>query len=94
VSDPTKRRWSAQAKREVVLRLFAGESLEAVSRETGLPVHKLERFREKALTAMSAGLREREDDPVSELLEQAEAKIGQLTMELELYRGKAPRRTR
>jgi hypothetical protein len=43
---------------------------------------------------VSAGLKKREDDPLAEPLEQAEAEIGHLTKELELYRGKAQRRTR
>jgi hypothetical protein len=38
---------------------------------------------------VSAGLKRREDDPLAEPLEQAEAEIGHLTMELELYRKKS-----
>ena len=35
-------RWSAGRKRAVVLRLLAGDSVELLSRELGLPVFKLE----------------------------------------------------
>ena len=34
-------RWSARAKTEIVLRLFKGEELGTVSRETQVPVHEL-----------------------------------------------------
>lgn len=37
-----KERWSVRRKREVVLRLFRGEPLEAVSREVGVEVYRLE----------------------------------------------------
>ena len=39
-------RWSVARKRAVVLRLIAGEPVELVSREIGVPVFKLERWRE------------------------------------------------
>ena len=35
-------RWSASRKRDVVLRLLRGESLDAVSREVGLELYRLE----------------------------------------------------
>ncbi len=41
-------RWSAARKREVVLRLMRGEAAELLSRELGLPVFKLERWRQRA----------------------------------------------
>jgi transposase-like protein len=45
-------RWSAARKREVVLRLLRGESLDAVSREIGVEVYRLERWRDKALVVI------------------------------------------
>jgi hypothetical protein len=45
-------RWSAARKREVVLRLMRGESAELLSRELGLPVFKLEQWRQKAEAAL------------------------------------------
>ena len=39
-------RWSAVRKREIVLRLLRGESLDAVSREIGVEVYRLERWRD------------------------------------------------
>ncbi len=35
-------RWSAKAKTEIVLRLFRGESVDAVSHEIQVPVHEIE----------------------------------------------------
>src|SRR4051794_41946999 len=49
-------RWSAARKREIVLRLLRGESLDAVSREIGVEPYRLERWREKGLAAKEVGL--------------------------------------
>src|SRR4051794_41972385 len=58
-------RWSAARKREIVIRLLRGESLDAVSREIGIEPYRLERWRDKALAAMDAGLKEpAADDPL------------------------------
>ncbi len=45
-------RWSAARRREVVLRLMSGESAELLSRELGLPVFKLEQWRQRAEAAL------------------------------------------
>ena len=42
-------RWSASRKRDVVLRLLRGESLDAVSREVGVEVYRLEAWKTRAL---------------------------------------------
>jgi hypothetical protein len=88
-------------KREVVLRLLRGESAEALSRELAVPVYRLERWRERAVGGLDAALRERSGDPVSEELDAAMKRIGELTMENELLRARAraagplaPRRSR
>lgn len=81
-------RWSVARKRAVVLRLIAGEPVELVSREIGVPVYKLERWRERAEVALEGALKER--DPGSEGPELAAAlqRVGELTMEVELLRAK------
>ena len=85
-------RWSATRKREVVLRLLRGESLDAVSREIGVEPYRLERWRAKALAAMDAGLKERaDDDPVQAGLDAAHKRVGELSMEVELLRAKIGR---
>src|SRR5450759_586138 len=61
-------RWSLARKREVALRLLRGEPLDALSRELGVEVYRLERWKDKALAGMDAGLREREGDPLQSQL--------------------------
>lgn len=80
-------RWSVARKREVVIRMLKGESLDALSRELGIELHKLEAWRDRAVTAMEGGLKERDaDDPVQLELDKAHKRIGELTMENELLR--------
>ena len=58
-------RWSAARKRDVVLRLLRGESIEAISRQIGIEPHPLEQWRERTLAALDSALKERpEDDPL------------------------------
>jgi uncharacterized protein HemY len=84
-------RWSAARKREVVLRLMRGEAAELLSRELGLPVFKLEQWRQKAETALEGALKEREADPADSQLAAALQRIGELSMEVELLRAKMER---
>ena len=80
-------RWSAKAKTEVVLRLLRGEALDAVSRELQVPAHELEQWRREFLDGGTAHLKRRSADPEARdarALKQAQAKIGELTMKLEL----------
>jgi transposase len=84
-------RWSAARKREVVLRLMRGESAELLSRELGLPVFKLEQWRQKAEAALEGALKERETDPAEGQLAAAMQRIGELSMEVELLRARISR---
>ncbi len=77
-------RWSAGRKREVVLRMLRGESVEALSRELSVEIYRLEQWREKALTGIDSSLKERQGDPAQAELDQAMRRIGELTMENEL----------
>jgi transposase InsO family protein len=52
-------------KREVVLRLLRGESVELLPRELGVPIFKLEQWRQKADAAPDGALKEREADATS-----------------------------
>jgi transposase-like protein len=81
-------RWSVARKRAVVLRLIAGEPVELVSREIGVPVFKLERWRERAEAALEGALKEREADGEGPELAAALQRIGELSMEVELLRAK------
>ena len=52
-------RWTAPRKREVVLRTFRGEPLELLSRELGVELYRLEKWRDAALAGMEAALKAR-----------------------------------
>lgn len=80
------KRWSASGKKEVVLRLLRGEPIDALSRELAIQTYRLEGWRERALAALDAGLRERGDDPLTRQLEEAKYRIGELSMEIEILR--------
>ena len=78
------KRWSAGRKKGVVLRLLRGESVDALSREVSVPIYKLEQWRDRALAGIDAGLRERENDPVERQLDEANRRLGELVMEVEI----------
>jgi transposase len=84
-------RWSVARKREVVLRLLRGESVELVSRELCVPIYKLEQWREKVDAALDGALKERESDSASGELAAAMQRIGELSMEVELLRARIGR---
>jgi transposase len=78
------KRWSTNRKREVVLRLLRGESVDAISREVSVPIYKLEQWRDRALNGMESGLKERENDPIERQLDEANRRIGELVMEVDI----------
>ena len=82
-------RWSASRKRDVVLRLLRGESLEALSREAGVEIYRLDAWRERAMAGLELGLKDRHGEPVAEMLDAAKRHIGELSMEIELLRERA-----
>ena len=81
--------WSASRKRDVVLRLLRGESLDAVSREVGLEVYRLEAWQARALAGLELGLKEQAGEPLAAELHAAKRHIGELSMEIELLRERA-----
>ena len=78
------KRWSAGRKKDVVLRLLRGEPVDTVSRAVSVPIYKLEQWRDRALAGIDAGLKERENDPVEKQLDEANRRIGELVMEVEI----------
>ena len=82
-------RGSASRKRDVVLRLLRGESLEALSREAGVEIYRLDAWRERAMAGLELGLKDRHGEPVAEVLDAAKRHIGELSMEIELLRERA-----
>jgi transposase len=81
-------RWSVGRKREVVLRLLRGESVELLSRELGVPLYRLGQWRQKADAALDGAPKEREVDPAAGELSAAMQRIGELSMEIELLRSR------
>ncbi len=76
-------RWRAPRKTELVLRLLRGESLDSVSRDSQVPAHELESWKRAFLDAGMRGLK-RHVEPEDRELIRTRAKIGELTMRLEL----------
>jgi transposase-like protein len=83
--EPPKR-WSAKRKAEVVLRLFRGEAIDAVSRDVAIPIHSLQEWKEEAIANMEEGFKQRTVDPKNALLSRAKERIGELSMENELLK--------
>ena len=87
----TGQRWSVSRKRDVVLRLLRGEAAEDLSRGLGVPLYKLERWRQKAEVALDGALKERETDAATGELAAAMQRIGELSIENELLRSRIER---
>jgi transposase len=79
-------RWSAQRKVEVVLRLLRGEDLGEVSREVQVSPPELEEWRRVFLETGQQGLKRRSRDPSEGELIRTRAKLGEMTMRMELAR--------
>jgi len=79
-------RWSLRRKRSVALRLLRGESLDALSRELGVPIFRLEAWREAALAGVDAALKSRKGSKTTAELDAALKRVGELTLENELLR--------
>jgi len=82
-------RWRAKRKAEVVLRILRGESLDLLSRPTAVPVPRLEEWPTQALSGMEQALQLRAaDDPAQLRLDEANRRIGELSMEVERLRAR------
>jgi transposase len=89
----SKDRWSANKKLDVVLRLLRGEKLEELSREVGVEAHRLAAWRDEFLDAGKEGLKgKRASTEEDRRLRDAERKIGELTLENEVWKKVAQKR--
>jgi len=81
-----ERRFSAQRKAEVVLRLVRGEPLDALARELGVTAATIAEWRDRFFAAGQAGLKGRDGSasPQEEEVKDLKAMIGELTMRNEL----------
>jgi len=77
-------RWTVTKKREVVLRIFRGESLDSLSRELGVGIYRLEKWRDAALGSIDVALKGRTEEPLKAEYDSAMKQVGELTMENEL----------
>ncbi len=88
-----KPRWSVNRKQDVVLRLLRGEPIDEVARDVGVEAHRLAAWRDEFLESGKEGLKGRRSGGGDDRrLRQAERKIGELTMELEIWRAAARKR--
>ena len=83
-ADDLPERWSAQRKMEIVLRLVRGEAIDEVAREVQVPVHELAEWRRVFLESGQQGLKRHGLDPEAREVRRLQAKIGEMTMRLEL----------
>ena len=89
-SHPPPQRWRAKRKAEVVLRILRGEPLDNISREQAVPIDRLQEWRDQALSGMEQALQGHPtEDPAQLKLDEANRRIGELTMENELLRVRA-----
>ena len=95
-------RWSARRKEQVVLRLLRGESLDLLARETGQPAGPIAGWREEFLQAGREGLKSRPRLEGDRRLVDAQRKVGELQLEVDILRAllekkghpQSPRRSR
>jgi hypothetical protein len=83
-----ERRNSARRKLAVVTRLLRGEPLETAARELNVTVARLSEWRDRALVAAEAAMKERERDSRDEEVLRLKAKLGEVTMANELLEQK------
>lgn len=82
-------RYTAKRKVDAVVRLLKGQDLDTLSRELGVTAATLSEWRDAFLAGAEANLKSREPTPADDENLRLKAKVGELTMELELVREKA-----
>jgi len=79
-------RWGARGKELVVLRLLRGESLDLLARESGQPAGRIAGWREEFLAAGREGLKSRPSPEGERRLVDAQRKVGELQLEVDILR--------
>lgn len=82
-------RYTAKRKADVVMRLLKGEDLDTLSRELGVTAATVSAWRDAFMAGAEANLKSREPSAADDDNLRLKAKIGELTMEVELLREKA-----
>lgn len=80
-----KQRSSSKFKTDVVLELLRGETLESLSRKYGVTMGEIDSWRNDFIENGRQGFKK---DPNNSKLAEAQRKIGQLEMEIELIKKK------
>jgi transposase len=83
-----ERRFSARRKLAAVTRLLRGEPLETLARGLDLTAARLSEWRDRAVAAAEAAMKERGHDGRDEELLRLKAKLGEITMANELLEQK------
>jgi len=89
---PAEIRWSGRRKADAVVRLLRGEDLDELSRELRVEAHRLAAWRDEYMAGGMEFLKARPASPDERRLKDAERKIGELTMEVEILRAAARKR--
>lgn len=89
---PKEVRWTSRRKTDAVVRLLRGEDLDELSRELRVEAHRLAAWRDEFLAGGMEYLKARPASPEERRLKDAERKIGELTLEVEILRAAARKR--
>ena len=74
---------------EIVIRYLKGEAIDPLSREIGIAASQIEKWDHRALKGITLSLKDREGAPLQKNLDLDKKRIGELSMEGELFRGKS-----
>jgi hypothetical protein len=85
-------RWSARRKEGVVLRLLRGESLDLLARECGQPAGRIAGWREEFWAAGREGLKSRPGAVEDVALREAQRKVGELSIEVDILQALVERK--
>lgn len=89
---PAEARWSTRRKADAVMRLLRGEDIDQVSGELRVEAHRLAAWRDEFIASGTEGLKGRPAPPEDRRLREAERRIGELTMEVDILRAAARKR--
>ena len=85
MSKKRKRR-SASVKEQAVMRLFRGEDMELVSRETGYTMHELKQWRDSYTLAGKESLKSHPSDIRDKEMQQCRDLIARQALEIEILK--------
>ena len=85
MSKKRKRR-SASVKEQAVMRLFRGEDMELVSRETGYSMYELKQWRDRYTLAGKEGLKSHPSDIRDKEMQQCRDLIARQALEIEILK--------